>query len=266
MRTEKLSDRARGRWPEIFAALAPHSDLLAAIQRGPRKHGRCPVHGGKHGDAFRIDKQFVRTGLVRCNTCGPKYGFSALMWLNGWNVQTTARRLGQYLDGGAVWAGKPARGTPDPHRLTHAMRAPEKGRPLAECVRCWNEAVALTDPRAEPVNRYLLSRRLGGLSELPSLRAHPSLEYFEPREGGGYRVHRFPAMLAQVLTVTGRLVGLHRTYLTLEGTKAPITPAKKLLNVRGETLAGSAVQLFAPGPILGVAEGIETALAVHLAT
>jgi putative DNA primase/helicase len=52
---------------------------------------------------------------------------------------------------------------------------------------------------------------------------------------------------------------IHKTYLTAEGTKALVEPVRMFCP--GTVPAGSAVRLAPPGPVLGVAEGIETAFA-----
>ena len=52
---------------------------------------------------------------------------------------------------------------------------------------------------------------------------------------------------------------LHRTYLTLNGQKADVGSVRKVM--AGGIAKGSAIRLFEPGPVLGVAEGIETAFA-----
>jgi hypothetical protein len=71
---------------------------------------------------------------------------------------------------------------------------------------------------------------------------------------------------ALVTGADGAPVTVHRTYLTADGRKAPVAEPKKLMGYPGDGLVGGAIRLFAPGATLGVAEGIETALAVHLRT
>jgi putative DNA primase/helicase len=72
----------------------------------------------------------------------------------------------------------------------------------------------------------------------------------------------YPAMIAAVQGQDGHAVTIHRTYLE-EGAKARIHESKKLLN---GGINGAAIRLFQPTEELAIAEGIETALAVHLRT
>jgi putative DNA primase/helicase len=68
-----------------------------------------------------------------------------------------------------------------------------------------------------------------------------------------------PAMLARVTDPSDKPVMIHKTYVTATGGKAPVEQPRMFC--QGSVPRGSAVRLAAPGAILGVAEGIETALA-----
>jgi putative DNA primase/helicase len=64
----------------------------------------------------------------------------------------------------------------------------------------------------------------------------------------------------------GQGISLHRTYLTIDGHKADVPTAKKLMpSVIPGATRGGAIRLYPAGETLAVTEGIETALAVHLA-
>jgi phage/plasmid primase-like uncharacterized protein len=73
---------------------------------------------------------------------------------------------------------------------------------------------------------------------------------------------KFTAMLAPIVR-GGKLIAIHRTYLR-DGKKAPVPTAKKLTAAAG-LLNGACIPLAAPrGGVLGIAEGIETAVAASL--
>lgn len=78
-------------------------------------------------------------------------------------------------------------------------------------------------------------------------------------DADGKDLGSFPAMVAKIRYPDGRPASIHRTYLTAAGEKAPVPQVKKIM--AGKPLNTGAVRLSAVGPCLGIAEGIETALA-----
>jgi putative DNA primase/helicase len=120
--------------------------------------------------------------------------------------------------------------------------------------------------RQSPVGQYLVHRGLEALKKRPLALRMATLPYFED----GIEHGQFPVMLGAVTAPDGMLLGLHRTYISDIGRKAPVTYPKKLSRTSG-LLAGASIKLFEPTIIngkltLGVAEGIETALACYLAS
>lgn len=146
---------------------------------------------------------------------------------------------------------------------TFSDQKPADWRPAAwrEINGAW-EAGALLDEAPE-LGRYMESRRLSpDAPELLMLRFHKRVMY----RHGVY----LPAMLAP-LVLDGKLVAIHCTYLQPDGSgKASVDPARKLWKPSADTSTkGAAIPLYpirAPGlafTYLGVAEGIETALALR---
>ena len=130
----------------------------------------------------------------------------------------------------------------------------------------WKEELEKLWASAIPIDRapialaYLEGRGLDLEKVLPvNLRFHPALPY---RDEEGTR--EFPALLARVEGERG-LVALHRTYITPDGRKAPVSSPKRLTPpTRPGGTMGAAVRLYPlEGTTLVVAEGIETALALR---
>jgi phage/plasmid primase-like uncharacterized protein len=115
----------------------------------------------------------------------------------------------------------------------------------------------------DPVTLYLKHRGIKGVWPLPEcLRFHRALPYWHD----GEKLGTFPAMVAPIVAPDGHTVALHRTYLTRDGRKADVPTVKKLTGAAGP-LAGACIPLHKPARgCIGIAEGIETALAAWCAS
>lgn len=131
--------------------------------------------------------------------------------------------------------------------------------------RVWRECLPII--RGSAVDNYLRARGILLKSYPPILKSHPELEYWDSGpDQSPLLVGKFAAMMAAVSASDGNHVCIHRTYV-LDGTKAPVKSPKKLMRpVYSGAMSGGAIRLFECGKIIAVAEGIETALAVHAMT
>jgi len=263
--TRIVREKAAGRWLEILARLAPEIDP-AAFSR-PGKHVTCPVHGTGHangrGDGFRLFRDVAETGGGVCNQCGAKPdGFALLMWLKDWSFPEALDAVSAVLGMSGEVPAVPARSVaPVPTPKSNNRRDAFILKMRREA---WAGSVALTEPTALPAHRYLAKRGLSAdpLISLGNIRFHPELEYVDE---DGVALGRWPCILAGVEDDTGRAANLHRTYITQMGDKAPVPEPRMMMpNLSGQTISGGCVKLGAAGKSLGVAEGLETAVAVSL--
>lgn len=220
----KTVEAARGRWFGILRQFGLDERYLR------NKHGPCPICDGK--DRFRWDDK-DGSGSYYCSQCGPGDGMALLMRYTGLDFAGAAKAVDEIVNNVQHVEPKPKA---DPRlrlRKAHSGLGDMSG--------------------INPVRMYLRSR---GLKPAQATQYHPSMTYFEDgRQAGAY-----PAMLHMLHSANGEPLTYHVTYLTRDGSKAPVSAPRKVLPPVAP-LAGGAIRLAPSGPVLGIAEGIETALA-----
>ncbi|AVO43470.1 DUF7146 domain-containing protein [Simplicispira suum] len=243
---------ADGRWGSVFMTLA--KPLQSAVESKGKRHCACPVHGGT--DGFRFFKDFETTGAGVCNTCGTfSDGFAILQWVNGWTAREAVEEVVEHLTGKRHGGST----TPIRREIPKIAPKPEKDNTAvrASLNKTWQRALPANAKQAEPLRMYLARRGLAK-PRTTALKLHPSLAYSDGEKVTGFH----PAMVAVVQAPDGSPVTIHRTYLDEDGNKASVDEAKKLMAYpEGLRLSGGAIRLAPAGRVLGVAEGIETALA-----
>ncbi|BCH29835.1 DNA primase [Mesorhizobium sp. L-8-10] len=109
------------------------------------------------------------------------------------------------------------------------------------------------------VETYLRKRGITTLRGTGSLRFHPRC-YYRPEDGGP--TETWPAMIAAVRDLDGRLTGAHRTWLAPDGIgKAPVDTPRRAMG----DLLGHAVRFGVPDSVMAAGEGIETTLSLRCA-
>ena len=210
-------------------------ELRLANIRGdkPRKQGSCVIalEGERAGDWIDFDDN---------QGGGP---LSTLEHATG----LTGRALIEYA---AELAGSaPVNGAKHPiaESLSKEQRAENTAREI-ELI------LARTVPLGGTAGETYLAGRGLQVPDTPDLLFHPDLTYWDTRTG-------YPALIAIVRNAAGEQIAIHRTYLAPDGSgKADVPKPRMMLG----SVAGGAVRLGDVGEhgVVGLAEGIETALSV----
>ena len=188
------------------------------------KHHPCPRGDGT--DCFRFSNVNGRGNyFCKCSN-GDQDGFELIKCYHNTDFAGAAKLVEEIIG--------PRDRDPQPRRQSYAERL-------------------RTEARKSPRSRYLESR---GLVMPPGLLWHPAVDYFRD----GQWIQKYPAMLAPI-TRDRKFLTFHCTYLE-DGQKAPVDPCRKMLP--GPGLKGAAVELWPAGEVLGITEGIETAIAAHM--
>ena len=227
MNHEKTSHAAKGKWRGFLLTLGLPENCLRD------KHGPCPMCGGE--DRFRWDNKDGR-GTYICSHCGAGDGMKLAIEYTGRRFQDVAAEID-----GLVGNIK-----------SETARPVMSGEKRRDILRDTYRATRVMQ-RGDLAHRYLETRGVEDYTYPDALRFAPKL-----RDGeGGIR----PCMVAMVSGPDGKPVTMHRTFLRPDGSgKADMASPRKIMP--GELPDGACVRIgdYVAGGVLGIAEGIETAL------
>jgi len=222
---QRIQDKAIGRWRTLLPALGIHDRFLT------NRHGPCPICGGT--DRFRWDDK-AGSGSYYCNQCGPGSGVDLVMKARRVPFIEAKRLIEQHLPQSPVIAPKARRDTS-----------------FETLTAIWQRAQRLTGN--EPASWYLARRGLP--HDSPSLRFLPRFTYYHDDKSKT----EHPAMLALFVSPDRTVHTIQYTYLDGAGRKADVPEPRKLAPAKIPT--GGAVRLASSAQTMGIAEGVETALA-----
>jgi len=231
--SDKLKQQTKGRWKPILMTMGVPEDVLNG------DHQPCPFCGGK--DRFRFTDH-EGLGFWFCNQCGNGTGFDLASKFLNKSFADVCAEIEKIL----------GKGVPPMTTWDKTIGRAEKNA----VNKIWKDSVPLVV--GDPVCSYLANR---GLSRgTTTLRFHKGV--FD-----GYTGNRVPSMIAPIHDCLDTMIGIHITHLEkIDGRWEKSTKVKAAKKQRKlvKTISGGSIRLFKMNPVnLGIAEGIETALAVR---
>lgn len=231
LEVDHVKSAARGSWLSIFDALG------ISVPLPPGEHGPCPIcRDGT--DRFRLDKD-TSDGTFFCNQCSPHAGdgLGLVMRALCLSFSDTLAKVSEIVGSGSAYED--------------AKVDAKKDNARKRLNDVWQSSKKLSG--GDPVAKYLHAR---------GLVLTPKFVRFCPECYESETKTKLPAMVAMFVGTDGKPISIHRTYLDGDK-KANLKSPKKIMPAAG-AMVGGAVRLFdqVDGAI-GIAEGIETAIAAH---
>lgn len=228
-----IHDIARGKWRSILPALGVPMSALK------NTHGPCPMCGGV--DRYRFDDK-GGSGSYYCNQCGSGSGVDLVMGVLGIDFAEARKRILAEAGHAPVEVARASR--PDGEAATKIVDG------------IWKSSLPLSG--FDAASRYLAKRGLHVDPWPKLLRFHPRMRYVRDDKTVTYH----PALVARFVSPDATASTVQMVYLTDNGDKADLSTVKKFAPVKFP--AGGAVRLFPSAETMGIAEGVETALAASI--
>ena len=177
-----------------------------------------------------------------------------------------ARSMGDALDEARRFLGLVRANPEPPSRSSPSIPAAKANATLARSAPAGSqEAARRLFARSKPIggtlaDTYLRARGLVSTEDATALRFHPHCFYrTEPGRPDGTR-DAWPALIAAVSDLDGRITGLQRTWLDPSGHgKAPVSSPRRAMG----HLLGHAVRFGPVSGVMAAGEGIETVLSLR---
>lgn len=255
-----------GGWTAVFNKYSCLSQALEIVQKGSQAQVACPF-SGKGTTKFRFigDRNaYVTKGNAWHEDFGMMDGISIVAELERCTVGEALNVISDAL-GGLSTESMSRRVTPVvpvAYELTEQEKA-ERNK--------WLSALAsgcMPASQSPIVAQYMKNRGLKGeVGLLPNpLYFNPSILHVDGEKNKTW----WPSIVAAVTDENYDVVSFHRHYITKDGKKAPVDNAKKMMPPNNK-ITGCSIKLDQPAyldgvGLIGVCEGLETALAVREAT
>jgi len=191
------------------------------------KHGPCPACGGK--DRFRFTDRNDE-GMYFCSACGANDGFKLAEIVTGKSFKQIADEISDIL-------GQPTSGVKKVDSQSEVNRQAIK--------RIWE--ASCRPSKGGPVSKYM-ERRFG-----LNWASHALREFIGKKHN---------LMVSKIVGPDDKAHNVHLTYLDNDGNRAKIEITKRIMS--GQVPQGSSVRLAPADYHMGVAEGIETAIAASV--
>lgn len=227
-----------GKWRSVLSRLG------IDVPDNPNKHGPCPICGkGHNSHRFRFDDNGGR-GTWICTQCGAG---------DGWKLIQLALNVG-FRD--AVKLIEPIVGTATQYIRQDTKPDTEKIRAMMKEI--WEHSNRVTNWCES--GRYLMFRGI------PHAVIDTAKDLIHCRRCYCSETKTYlPAMVGIVRNKEGRSVAMHRTYLN--GPRKAQLESPRRMTPTLQKLPGCAIRLQQPMyGVLGIAEGIETALSANYLT
>lgn len=222
-----IAEMTKGHWHILLPILGIDRKYLT------NNHGPCPICGGS--DRFRWDNKWDMGGYI-CSQCGAGNGFDLVMKVTGKNFREIALQISSVL-------GK--------SKVTYSSNNTYNTDDALKTMRSVWDSASTPDPNG-PVAHYL-TRRIGMLWKSPFLKEHLNLWCDNQQH---------IAMLWKIVTHNDIAINIHKTYLTQDGHKSSVDRPKRVM--QGTLPEGCAIRTGPPMEVMGVAEGVESALSASI--